>query len=397
MAPRVEAKTKRPGLENKVVDAAFDRLAKQRALHTLVRGALPLATLKRLLKDAMPKDKAREMPDETWSSLAVGICMESADFGDVLAEALHERLGWDREPADMDAWWRAVRERPLEALWMAALSSSKDVKKEWSHIASHCIENFRSSPESVPPSWEYVEGLLDVLAVTNQDRRDAERDADDATRKHEASRTQLDDLRDELRRLRRETAEQRAELADYRREPPPAPGDDRPLSDEARRSEDLERRLRKSEKEREHLHRRIERLEEALEGREEEDLEADEPAASPQPADAALADAEQANAIADDPNPRRRVLRAMLKKLLKKGKVGASHTHEDNVHRGVADHEKGIAKDAIDLLYREGYFVPKPTTTDPHVSIAPERVAEVKAIIAGDVADPRLLRFLEAE
>jgi hypothetical protein len=393
MAPRVEAKPKRPGLENKVVDAAFDRLAKQRALHTLVRGALPLATLKRLLKDAMPRNKAREMPDETWSSLAVGICMESADFGDRLAEALHERLGWDREPADMDEWWRAVRERPLEALWMAALSSSKDVKKEWSHIASHCIENFRTSPDSVPPSWEYVEGLLDVMGVTNQDLRDAERDADDAQRKYEAERERLDDLRDDLKRQRRELAELRAEVAEYRREASTAPSDGTPLSDEARRSEDLERRLRKSEKEREHLHRRIERLEEALEGREDEDAAPEDASV---PAESA-AESEATNAIAADPNPRRRVMRAMLKKLLKKGKVGASHTHEDNVHRGVADHEKGIAKDAIDLLYREGYFVPKPTTTDPHVSIAPERVAAVKAIIAGEVSDPRLRRFLEDE
>jgi hypothetical protein len=87
----------------------------------------------------------------------------------------------------------------------------------------------------------------------------------------------------------------------------------------------------------------------------------------------------------------------MLKKLLKKGKVGASHTHEDNVYRGVADHEKGIAKDAIDLLYREGYFMPKPTATDPHLSIAAERVAEVKAIIAGELGDPRLARFVESD
>jgi hypothetical protein len=390
--PRAKAR-----LENKVVDAAFDRLAKQRALHTLIRGALPVATLKRLLKDAMPKRQAREMPDETWSSLAVGIVLENADFGDVVAEALHERLGWDREPADMGAWWRSVRERPLEALWMAALSQSREVKKEFAHIASHCIQNFRNSPDSAPPSWEYVEGLLDVMAVTNQDMKDAEREAEDATRKHEAARTQLDDLRDELKRLRRETAELRAELAEYRREPSPAPTDGRPRSEEALRSEELERRLRKSEKEREHLHRRIERLEEELAAREEEDLEDDAPEAAPDGATIEAADAEQTNAIASDPNPRRRVMRAMLKKLLKKGKVGASHTHEDNVHRGVADHEKGLAKEAIDLLYREGYFVPKPTTTDPHVSIAPERVAEVKAIIAGEVRDPRLARFLESE
>ena len=99
--------------------------------------------------------------------------------------------------------------------------------------------------------------------------------------------------------------------------------------------------------------------------------------------------------IADDSNPRRRVLRQILKKLFKKGKIGASHTHEDNVYRGVADHEKGIAKEAMDLLYREGLLMPKPTATDPHVSLRPERTAEVQAIVAGEIENPRLLRFVD--
>jgi DNA-directed RNA polymerase specialized sigma54-like protein len=92
------------------------------------------------------------------------------------------------------------------------------------------------------------------------------------------------------------------------------------------------------------------------------------------------------------------VLRQVLRKLYKKGKIGSSHTHQDNVYRGVADHEKGIAKELVDLLYREGFLMPKPTATDPHVSLNPERVPEVRAIIAGEVANPRLLRHLsEAE
>lgn len=396
MVARAGGKADRVALENKSVDAAFDRLAKHRALHTLVRGALPVAALRRLLKDAMPRKHAREMPDETWSSLAVGLCLESADFGDLLAAALHERVGWDREPTGIDAWWEVVRERPLEALWMAALSPSKDVRKEFAHIASHCVENYRSSPASAPPSWEYVEGLLDVMGATHQDLRDSERGEEDALRKYEVERERLEDLREELKRQRRELAELRAEVADHRR------GSSQALapvsvsaSDEARRAQDLERRLRKSEKEREHLHREIERLRDERDGAK----DAEEPTLLERPRGGAgeAAETEQASTIAADSNPRRRVIRQMLKKLLKKGKVGASHTHEDNVYRGVADHEKGIAKDAIDLLYREGYFMPKRTATDPHVSIAAERVAEVKAIIAGELGDPRLARFVESD
>jgi hypothetical protein len=49
----------------------------------------------------------------------------------------------------------------------------------------------------------------------------------------------------------------------------------------------------------------------------------------------------------------------------------------------------------MDLLYREGLLMPKPTTTDPHVSLRPERTAEVQAIVAGEIANPRLQRFVE--
>ena len=90
MAVRAGGKRERVALENKSVDAAFDRLAKHRALHTLVRGALPLATLKRLLKDAMPQKHAREMPAETWSSLAA--------WSGAVGTRLRSRFGTMRKP-----------------------------------------------------------------------------------------------------------------------------------------------------------------------------------------------------------------------------------------------------------------------------------------------------------
>jgi chaperonin cofactor prefoldin len=276
---------------------------------------------------------------------------------------------------------------------MASFSESKAVRKEFAHIAEHCLENWREMPENVPPSWDYVEALLDVQAQSARDLREAEKRADDAERKQGADRERLEELREELKRLRRENAELRGEKAEAERrarsgEPRPAP------APEATRVEELERRLRKAEKENEHLHREIERLS-AVAG----DALGPEPVPEPGPVPARVpvSDAEPSdNSIASDLNPRRRVIRQMLRKLVKKGKIGAAHTHEDNVYRGVADHEKGIAKDAIDLLYREGFLMPKPTATDPHVSISPERMAEVRGIIAGRVENARLLRFLEA-
>lgn len=380
------------------VGKAFERLSRQGAFQTLVRGALPAALTRRLLKDAMPARLAREMPDEVWSSLAASIALATPAFGVPLAQELHDRLAWDREPTDLEAWWALVRDKPLAALWMAALSENRGVRKEFPHIAEHCLENFRSSPECPPPSWGYVEGLVDVQGKTAAHLKEVEREAEDAERRYQVERGRVEELREELKRLRRENSELRAARAgaERRAEAMETRTRDAPLgtdADELRRAQELERKLRKAEKEREHLRRELERLApEDLEEAEDEAFSAAlalAPGASPGPRPVEPA-------LSQDPNPRRRILRQMLRKLFKKGKIGASHTHADNVFRGVADHEKGIAKEVMDLLYREGLLMPKPTATDPHVSLAAERLNEIKAIIAGELDNARLRRFVGA-
>jgi hypothetical protein len=372
---------------------AFRRLGRDFGLHTLVRGALPPAVLKRLLKDALPRHLAREIPADVWASLASSIALENPAFALLLAQELHDRLGWDREPPDLDAWWPVVRERPLEALWMAALSASKAVKREYAHIAWHCVDNYRESPECSPPSWEYFEGALEVQAFTAKALREAEKRAEEAEKRTESERERLEELRDELKRLRRENAElreQRARAARRASEAESQAGTASP-SEAERRLEELEKGLRKSEKERAHLLRQMERLRhhDAAAPVEDDAEPAPDLEASPGPA--------ETTTPGDDPNPRRRVLRQMLRKLFTKGKIGASHTHEDNVYRGVADHEKGFAKEAMELLYREGFLLPKPTVADPHVSLNPAKAVEIQQLIAGEVLNPRLRRFVETE
>ncbi len=386
------------------VAGAFDRLARERALPTLVRGALPPKLLKRMLKDAIPREQRREMPDEVWASLVVGIALEAPDFGLQLADALHDHLGWDREPAALDDWWPPVVERPLEALWNAALSSDKAVRKEFAHIAQHCLENFRASPECAPPSWEFLDGVLEIHSHAQRDLRDVERSLEEAERRLEGERERLDELREELKKLRRENAELRGERARAERRAEELAQGAAPAAPDERRIDELERRARKAEKERDHAIAELERLQEAR-AREAGPRDGSAPATAPPDEDAAAGDGAaretgdpglpESVPVSQDPNPRRRVIRQMLRKLVKKAKIGAAHTHEDNVYRGVADHEKGIAKEAMDLLYREGFFVPKPTVADPHVSIAPERLAEVHALIAGRVDNARLQRFCE--
>lgn len=373
------------------VGTALFRLHKERAIQTLVRGALPLPLLRRLLRDAIPKREAERMPEEVWAAMAGNVAAESADYGLLLAQALHDRLAWDKEPEATEEWTRIAQERPLEALWMAALSETKAVRKAFPQFAGECVRIFRSSPASRPPSWEFVEEVLTVHGTALQDLRDAERDLDDAERRFEAERQRSDDLRDELKRLRRETSELRAEraLAEKRAAAAAeARARSEAVSPDALRVEEAERRLRKVEKENEHLRRELERAR-------------PEPLASPpsaeeeEPEEPALPSEQPSAPLSEDPNPRRRVMRQMLRKLFKKGKIGASHTHEDNVYRGVPDHDKGTAKAVIDLLYREGVLMPKPTATDPHVSLNPERTGEVRSIVAGTIDNPRIRRFVE--
>jgi hypothetical protein len=378
--------------EERVATALF-RLHKERAIRTVIRGTLPLPLLRRLLRDTIPKREAAAMPDEVWSAMAANVAAESADYGLILGQALHDRLAWDQEPATPEEWAHLGQERPLEALWMAALSESKAVRKGFPQFAAGCLKTFHASPASRPPSWEFVEEVLTVHGSALQDLRDAERDLDDAERRHEAERQRSDDLRDELKRLRRETSELRTEKALSEKKAAAAlEARARETPADAQRFLELERRLRKADKENEHLRRELERArtetDETDEGGEVEPLdEADATPATPEHA--------PQPPLSEDPNERRRVMRQMLRKLFKKGKIGASHTHEDNVFRGVPDHAKGTAKAIIDLLYREGVLMPKPTTTDPHVSLSPERTAEVRAIIAGTIENPRLRRFVE--
>ncbi len=394
--PRTPPKPLTPQLDPREIPPAVDRLSKAGALHVLVRGSLPLPLLKRLLKDDVRKEEAATLPDEGWANLAVSVLYEHADFEVELAELLQERLGWDRAPAAPEDWFQAAADRPLEALWNAAFSPDKALRKEFPRLAAQCLEAWRASPECAPPTWPYVEALLTHQAKQDQDLKDLERALGDAERRLESDRLRVEELREELKRLRRENAELRSERArswkraDGEREQARA----REGEGDLRRVEELERRARKAEKERDHALAELERA-----------LRPDEPERPAAPIeeveDLEEPEAESAGpglpphaSVSQDPNPRRRVLRMIVRKLFQKSKIGAAHTHEDNVYRGVPDHDKGLAKEAMDLLYREGWLRPKPTVADPHVSLEPERLPEIRALIAGEVSNARLLAFI---
>jgi hypothetical protein len=368
---------------------AFERLFRAKALQMLLRGALSPAQIRRLLPPALGKDPSFRLPDEAWASIAAKFALDTPIVGLALAEALGDRLGWDKEPARPEDWERLAVERPLEALWLGAVSEDKAARKGFPKLAAAAVQAFTSSSACPTPSWEFVDILLDLQALSTREVDRLLKATDDLDRRVEAEGQRADDLREELKRLRRENAELRAEraAADKRAAAAVEARARASATPDGARLEETERRLRKAEKEAEHLRRELDRRDAAAAS--EPGLPITVPPPRPAPSEVPRL------SIADDSNPRRRVLRQMLKKLFKKGKIGASHTHEDNVYRGVADHDKGLAKEAMDLLYREGLLMPKPTATDPHVSLRPERTAEVRAIVAGEIENPRIARFVE--
>jgi hypothetical protein len=130
-----------------------------------------------------------------------------------LAEALGDRLGWDREPARPEDWQRLADERPLEALWLGALSEDKAIRKGYPKLAASAIRAFTASPECPKPSWEFVDILLDLQALATREVDRLVKANDELHRRTETERVRSEDLRDELKRLRRENAELRAERA----------------------------------------------------------------------------------------------------------------------------------------------------------------------------------------
>jgi len=75
------------------------------------------------------------------------------------------------------------------------------------------------------------------------------------------------------------------------------------------------------------------------------------------------------------------VRRTLLRKLLRMGKIGASHTAYDDLHKGFPKHMSGEVKEEADLLIKEGILLKKPTGYGLHVSLNPDRLKEIKQIV----------------
>lgn len=111
---------------------------------------------------------------------------------------------------------------------------------------------------------------------------------------------------------------------------------------------------------------------------------------SEEPAGAALAH--------DDPRPRRRVVRRILRRLDGMGKYGGYHTEFSHLARGFAGHDRALALSAGEALLRAGLLDEKPSVGQRHVFLVAARSADIRRLVdTGETDDPVLEAFFAAD
>jgi hypothetical protein len=97
---------------------------------------------------------------------------------------------------------------------------------------------------------------------------------------------------------------------------------------------------------------------------------------SPPPPDAPSLEVE------DDPCPRRRHARTVLRRLLRMGKVGAQyHTEFENLYRGAAPEDRSDALAVGEALVRAGILGEKPSVGQRHVYLRRDALPAIHALI----------------
>lgn len=96
--------------------------------------------------------------------------------------------------------------------------------------------------------------------------------------------------------------------------------------------------------------------------------------------------------VEDDPCPRRRHARTVLRRLLRMGKVGAQyHTEFDHLYRGAAPEDRRDALEVGEALVRAGLLGEKPSVGQRHVYLRRDSLPAIHALIdRGETRDPAL-------
>ena len=99
-------------------------------------------------------------------------------------------------------------------------------------------------------------------------------------------------------------------------------------------------------------------------------------------------------AIDEDPLPRRRAARRMLRRLDGMGKYGGYHTEFRHLARGFAGHERALALEVGEALLRAGLLTEKPSVGQRHVSLVAARTSEIRALVERGTAEEPLRSLL---
>jgi hypothetical protein len=99
-------------------------------------------------------------------------------------------------------------------------------------------------------------------------------------------------------------------------------------------------------------------------------------------------------AIADDPLPRRRAARRLLRRLDGMGKYGGYHTEFRHLARGFAGHERALALEVAEALLRAGLLAEKPSVGQRHVSLVAARTSEIRTLVERGTCDEPLRSLL---
>lgn len=96
--------------------------------------------------------------------------------------------------------------------------------------------------------------------------------------------------------------------------------------------------------------------------------------------------------VEDDPCPRRRHARTVLRRLLRMGKVGAQyHTEFDHLYRGAAPEDRRDALEIGEAMVRAGLLGEKPSVGQRHVYLRRDSLPAIHALIdRGETHDPVL-------
>ncbi len=72
----------------------------------------------------------------------------------------------------------------------------------------------------------------------------------------------------------------------------------------------------------------------------------------------------------------------IVKKLFHHGYMGGRHTDIENLKKGLPGHFRGDVRSAAEELIREGILLPKPTSYGLHVSLNPQKRAEIERYLS---------------